>query len=241
MYPRYKTWFEENGKECKAVIGISGGIDSSVVVALCKEALGEERVLGIMMLQGRQKDIDESILLCKHLDIPNHTINIGDLVNTAEYEFSNAISMDLSEQTKINIPARIRMATLYAVSQTVNGRVVNTSNLSESFVGYDTRWGDSVGDYSPLFNLTKTEIRQLAIELELPKILVHKQPQDGLCGQTDEEKFGFTYEQLDKYIRCGEIEDLNIKEKITYMHEKNLFKLMPMCSYIPSKEVIQFD
>lgn len=130
----------------------------------------------------------------------------------------------------MNLPPRIRMATLYAVSQSINGRVMNTSNLSESWVGWDTRYGDSVGDYSPLGNLTKTEIRQIAKELGLPDQLANKVPIDGLCGKTDEESFGFTYDVLDRYIRTGLIDDENIRVNIDERHRRNLFKLQPMPS-----------
>lgn len=223
-----KNWFEENGKGCNAVIGISGGIDSSVAAALCVESLGKDRVFGVMMPQGRQSDIADSRLLCEYLDINRCLIPVGTIINTAEYEISTSLDKELSEQTTINLPARIRMSVLYAVSQTVNGRVINTSNLSESYVGYDTRYGDSVGDVSPLGNLTKTEIRMLAKELGLPDKLVNKVPADGLCGMTDEERFGFSYDVLDKYIITGNIDDEDAKRKIDSMHKKNLFKLHEM-------------
>lgn len=224
-----KRWFEINGEDCNAIIGISGGVDSSVVAALCVEALGKDRVIGVKMPNHIQDDIEYSNLLCEHLEIKNYTIDVGlaidDLLNNIHYR---ATDINISEQTKINLPPRIRMATLYAVSQSCNGRVMNTSNLSESYVGYDTRWGDSVGDCSPLGNLTKTEIRLIAKELNLPDELINKVPSDGLCGLTDEDRFGFTYEVLDKYIREGIIDDVKAQAKIDEMHYKNLFKLSPM-------------
>lgn len=223
-------WFEQNGKGCNAVIGISGGIDSSVVSALCVEALGKDRVLGVLLPRGEQRDICFADMLCDYLDIKRVELNINDTVNALELQLSLA-RINESEQTRINLQPRIRMATLYAVSQSVNGRVANTSNLSESWVGWDTKFGDSVGDFSPLFNLTKTEIRLIGKELGLPEILVNKTPVDGLCGQTDEDKFGFTYDVLDKYIRTGICEDEKIKNKIDSMHKKNLFKLEPMPSF----------
>ena len=223
-------WFEQNGKDCNAVIGISGGVDSSVVAALCCEALGRDRVLGVLLPRGEQRDICFSDMLCDHLDIERVELNINDTVNALELQLSLAHIKE-SKQTRINLQPRIRMAALYAVSQSVNGRVANTSNLSESWVGWDTKFGDSVGDFSPLFNLTKTEIRLIGKELGLPDILVNKTPVDGLCGQTDEDKFGFTYDMLDKYIRTGICEDEEIKNKIDSMHKKNLFKLQPMPSF----------
>lgn len=227
-----QQWFEANGDGCQAVVGISGGIDSSVVAALCTKALGKERVLGVLMPCGEQADIRDSKILVNHLDIPWIECNIENSVRGVMQSIESNIS-EVSRQTHINLPPRIRMATLYAVSQSVNGRVINTSNMSESYVGWDTRYGDSVGDCSPLGKITKSEIRLMAKELGLPSELITKKPLDGLCGKTDEESFGFTYEVLDKYIRTGEIEDLDIKEKIDRMHKNNLFKLelMPIFPY----------
>ncbi len=230
-----KNWFNLNGKDCMAVIGISGGKDSSVVAALCVEALGKDRVFGVLMPQGKQKDIDYSYLLCKKLGINYTVIQVGAIINTAEYEISTSLDMPLSTQTTTNLPARIRMATLYAVAQTINGRVANTCNLSEDWVGYATRYGDGAGDFSPLSNFTVTEVKVIGRELGLPKELIEKTPTDGLCGKTDEDNLGFTYDVLDKYIRTGKIDDLSVKEKIDAMHEKNLFKLqsMPHFEYSP--------
>ena len=229
-----RDWFEQNGKDCMAVVGISGGKDSSVVAALCVEALGKDRVFGVMMPQGRQRDIEYSRKLCIFLDIPCTIIPVGTIVDVAEYEIKTSLDEELSTQTKTNLPARIRMATLYAVSQTVNGRVANTCNLSEDFVGYATKFGDAAGDFSPLSQLTVTEVKAIGHELGLPSDLVDKTPTDGLCGKTDEDNLGFTYDVLDKYIRTGEIEDEDIKAKIDSMHEKNLFKLQPMPSFHPN-------
>lgn len=219
-----QDFFDNNGPTCNAVVGISGGLDSSVVATLCCQALGKERVIGVLMPRGEQRDICFADILCDFLNIKRYELNINEAVNAIEMQMSFA-HIKKSDQTLINLPARIRMSTLYAVSQSVNGRVANTSNLSESYVGYDTRWGDSVGDFSPLAFLTKTEIRLIGKELGLPDILVDKTPTDGLCGKTDEDRFGFTYEVLDKYIRTGKIEDLKIKSKIDTMFEKNKFKL----------------
>lgn len=224
-----RDWFEKNGNDCNAVVGISGGLDSSVVAALCVEALGKDRVIGVMMPNGVQTDIDASYQLVNELDIGNYIVNIQSVLD--ELYSKLKMQLDISEQTKINLPARIRMANLYAVSQSVNGRVANTCNLSEDWIGYSTRYGDSVGDFSPLSNLTKTEVKQIAKELGLSENLVEKVPADGLCGKTDEENFGFTYAVLDQYIRTGKIEDMQVKEKIDTLHEKNLFKLKMMDSF----------
>jgi NAD+ synthase len=223
-----RDWFEHNGKNCNAVIGISGGKDSSIVAALCVEALGKERVFGVMMPQNTQSDIDDSYAVVKHLGIKHMVINIGPIVDLALLQLAMFSDMVISEQTKINLPPRIRMSTLYAVSQSVNGRVANTCNLSEDYIGYSTRWGDSVGDFAPLANLTSDEVIAIGDVCSLPYELTHKVPADGLCGKTDEDNFGFSYTVLNKYIRTGICEDEEAKAKIDHMHKKNLFKLMPM-------------
>lgn len=228
-----QDFFEENGKGCNAVVGISGGKDSSVAAALCVEALGKDRVIGVLMPCGEQHDIDCARQLVDHLGIKNYTINIFDAVEAIKKQVSAAI--DLENQSLVNLPPRIRMSTLYAVSQSCNGRVVNTCNLSEDWVGYSTRYGDAAGDFSPLSHLTVREIKEIGTLLGLPSELVHKTPIDGLCGKTDEDNLGFTYETLDKYIREGVIEDMEIKEKIDRMHERNLFKLQLMPAFVPSE------
>lgn len=231
-----RDWFEENGPGCTAVVGISGGKDSSVCAALCVEALGKDRVLGVLMPNGVQNDIDDSRKLVSHLGIDFITINIHEPVENILRSMCDADLASLSNQTVVNLPPRIRMATLYAVSQSVNGRVINTCNLSEDYVGYSTRWGDSVGDVSPLANLTVAEVKAIGRALGLPEELVEKTPSDGLCGKTDEDNLGFTYETLDRYIRTGECPDAEAKEKIDRLHEKNLFKLRPIPSFFPSLE-----
>ena len=226
-----KDFFEQNGKDCSAVVGISGGKDSSVAAALCVEALGRERVIGVLMPCGEQKDIDSAKQLVNHLGIEHYIINVKDAVDGVINNLPKDIT--ITPQTITNIPPRVRMTTLYAVSQSKNGRVVNTCNLSEDWVGYSTRYGDSVGDFSPLSNLTVTEVKEIGHFLGLPHELVEKTPIDGLCGKTDEENLGFTYAMLDKYIRTGVCEDEEIKELIDKKHKQNLFKLqlMPSCPY----------
>lgn len=220
--------FEKNGKNCTAVIGISGGKDSSVVAALCVEALGKDRVLGVLMPNGEQVDIEDSRALVNVLGIENITVNIHNAVLGVKHEVKTALDEHWSVQSSTNLPARIRMATLYAVAQTVNGRVLNTCNLSEDWVGYSTRYGDAAGDFSPLAMLTSDEVIAIGDACGLPYNLTHKTPSDGLCGKTDEDNLGFTYKVLNRYIRTGVCEDIEIKEKIDRMHIKNLFKLQPM-------------
>lgn len=223
-----RDFFDKNGKGCNCVIGISGGKDSSVAAALCAEALGRERVIGVLMPNGEQSDIDIAHRLVDFLGIQGITVNIGPIVQAATQGVQTALSNDMSSQAAVNLPARIRMTVLYAVSQSMNGRVVNTCNLSEDWVGYSTRYGDSAGDFSPLSDLTVTEVKQLGRAAGLPDEFVEKVPSDGLCGKSDEDNLGFSYAVLDRYIRTGEIENLSVKEKIDNLHAKNLFKLQLM-------------
>lgn len=224
-----RDFFENNGKGCNAVVGISGGKDSSIVAALCVEALGKDRVIGVLMPCGEQHDIDMAKLLVNTLGIKHYIINIKDAVEG----IVRNIPFELSAQSKMNLPPRIRMSTLYAVSQSHNGRVANTCNLSEDWVGYSTRYGDSVGDFSPCSFLTVHEMKQIGRLLGLPDVLVDKVPIDGLCGKTDEDNLGFTYAELDRYIREGVIEDQEKKAKIDRMHKMNQFKLELMPAFKP--------
>ena len=226
-----RDFFKNNGPDCNAVIGISGGKDSSVAAALCVEALGKDRVIGVLMPKGEQADIDCSLKLVNHLGIKYFTVNIGETVEALKSALPKNI--EITAQTVTNIPPRVRMTVLYAISQSNNGRVVNTCNLSEDWVGYSTRYGDSVGDFSPLSNLTVAEVKQIGHILNLPQDLVEKVPIDGLCGKTDEENLGFTYAVLDKYIRTGICEDPEIKELIDKKHKANLFKLQLMPTFKP--------
>lgn len=226
-----KDFFEENGKGCNAVIGISGGKDSTVAAALCVEALGRDRVIGVLMPKGVQGDIDCAYKLVNHLGIKHFEVNIKDAVDGILNNFPK--DLEILEQTKINISPRIRMTTLYAISQSLNGRVVNTCNLSEDWVGYSTRYGDAAGDFSPLSNLTVTEVKEIGKILGLPLDLIEKTPIDGLSGKTDEENLGFTYAVLDRYIRDGKIDDEKTKEIIDRRHKANLFKLQLMPAFKP--------
>lgn len=226
-----RKYFEENGPECNAVVGISGGKDSTIVAALCVEALGKERVVGVLMPCGEQVDIEDSRRVVEHLGIQSYFVNIQSPVDSILFRIH--IKMKVSEQTRINLPARIRMTTLYAVAQSLpnGGRVANTCNRSEDFVGYSTKFGDSAGDFSPLANLLVSEVIQIGHELKLPADLINKTPSDGLCGKTDEDNLGFTYAQLEQFILNGTTGDKYLDDKIARMHEYNLHKLQPMPSF----------
>ncbi len=228
-----KDYFNENGKGCKAIIGISGGCDSSVTAKLCVEALGKENVIGVLMPCGIQHDIDVSLALVKLLDIKYHVINIEEPVAQLRELIGKELDTDPNsvDAYKTNTPARIRMTTLYGISALYGGRVANTCNLSEDWIGYSTKFGDAAGDFSPISDFTKTEVRELGRELGLPSLFVEKIPEDGMSGKSDEEKLGFTYEVLDKYIRTGVCEDSKIKDRIDYLHKINLHKIEPMKAY----------
>ena len=222
-----QKWFEKNGKGCNAVIGISGGKDSTVCAGLLVKALGKDRVIGVLMPNGEQADISDSHKIVDFLGIKYYTINIQEAYESIlKYmEFHNDLNGKVTKQTKENLPPRLRMSTLYAISQSVNGRVCNTCNLSEDWVGYSTRYGDSVGDFSPLSNYTVTEVRQIGHYLGLPTELVDKTPADGLCGKSDEDNLGFTYAELDQYIRDGILPEPKKKIEIDNRYVKNRFKL----------------
>lgn len=237
-----REWFEENGKGCKAVIGVSGGKDSLVVSKLCVEALGADRVIGVMMPCGVQKDISDSIRVCEYLGIKNYTINIEGAVNATLKQMKDA-GIEISNQTIVNLPPRIRMSTLYAVSQSHNGRVSNNCNLSEDICGFSTRYGDSVGDFSPLSNLTTVEIVQIGDYLGIPYDLVHKVPMDGLNVNendeyiTDEDILGVRYSDIHTYARePHKLMESNpeVYEAIREKERKNAFKLKPMPAYNPN-------
>ena len=233
-----RDYFDHNGPGCTAVVGISGGKDSSVTAALCVEALGKDKVLGVLMPDGIQSDIADAIALVEHLDIKHLVVNIGDTTKalTAAIEGAEGfvlVAANMSRDSIINMPARLRMTTLYAVGQSLpkGGRVANTCNRSEDYVGYSTKYGDAAGDFSPLQNILVEEVRQLGYELGLPDFFINKTPSDGLSGQTDEDKLGFTYAQLDHYILTGQCQDPDIKAKIDSMHAMNMHKLQLMPAF----------
>ena len=222
-----RDYFSVNGDDCCAVIGISGGKDSSVAAALCAKALGPERVYGVLMPRGEQWDIGISKDLVDYLGIKRSVINIKNSAD-AVFDLIKNAGLEINEIAAINTPARIRMTVLYAVSAIVGGRVVNTCNLSEDWVGYSTKFGDSAGDFSPLSRLTVTEVKAIGRALELPTKFIEKIPEDGLSGLTDEAKLGFSYDILDRYIRDGVCEDSKIREKIDKLHSINGHKILPM-------------
>ena len=228
-----REWFEENGKGCNAVVSISGGKDSTVCAALCVEALGKDRVIGVLQPDGEQVDIADSYKVCDLLGIRHITINInkakGALMEALLFQTnSNFAITEITEQAVQNLPPRLRMATVYLVSQCMNGRVINTCNLSETLLGWETRWGDAVGDIALLADFTVQEVKELGYELGLPKELIDKTPSDGLCGKSDEDKMGISYKVLDTYIREGIEGDKEMMDKIHKRVKENMFKHKPI-------------
>ena len=226
-------WMAEQMNACHgktAVIGISGGKDSSTVAALAVAAYGRENVLGVLMPDGVQPDIDYSQALVQHLDLPHTTINIHDAVQGVLNEMEKA-GLTPSRQTKVNLPSRVRMATLYAVAQSVEGGIViNTSNLSEDWVGYCTIYGDSAGAFSPLGMYTTEEVVALGRQLGLPEKFLIKPPSDGLTGKTDEDNLGFSYHAVNEYVRKG-VADPAIKEQIDHKHRVSRCKFQTIPVY----------
>lgn len=234
-----REWFNENGKDCNAIIGISGGKDSTVVAALLVEALGKDRVIGVMMPNHIQDDIDDSIAVCKALGIKNYTVDIGTAYDVLIDNICLRTDIDeLTQQTVTNLPPRLRMATLYAIGQSKNGRVANTCNLSETLLSWETRWGDAVGDFAPIVNLTVSEVIAvgyvLANKYNIPIELIDKTPSDGLCGSSDEEKLGILYKDMDSYIRTGKAPSEDVKNKIDYRLNTYRFKRKPIPAYVPA-------
>lgn len=232
-------WFAENGMGCNAVIGISGGKDSTVVAALLARALGPTRVVGVMLPDGKQADIEDSKEIIDWLVINGIELNIGSVTRDIHSRLAEAriqrkytgINTLLTQQADENLPPRIRMAALYMVAQCCNGRVSNNCNLSENWIGYSTIYGDTAGDFSPISCFTASEVIEIGRTLDIPEKFLVKAPSDGLCGKTDEDKLGFTYAVLDRYLRTGEIDDLEVKKVIDTMHKKNEFKHKPMAAF----------
>ena len=230
-----QTWFGANGPTAKAVIGISGGKDSTVTAALLARALGKDRVIGVMMPNGEQEDIEDSIEACKAIGIKTVTINIQLPFKTMLREYTEENEATASVDAEVNLQPRLRMAALYMVAQSLpeGGRVINTCNRSEDFVGWATKFGDCAGDLSVIGNLTVTEIVAIGRKLEeVPRRLVEKAPADGLCGQTDDDKFGFHYADIDNYILLGTSgsEDIDKKIEKMYNESRHKYRPMPMCT-----------
>lgn len=220
-----KNYFADNGSaDTCAVIGISGGKDSTIAAALCARAIGSDRVIGVLMPNGEQEDIDVARRVCEHLGIQSMELNIKDITYSFYDTLINFSDSTLNSKVYNNSPARIRMSLLYAVAAMVGGRVVCTCNRSEEYVGWSTKYGDAAGDFAPLLDYTVREVKTIGQYLGLPDEFVNKVPIDGLCGKTDEESFGFTYEQLDAYILDAEVPDVNTLGNIKWLNKNSKHK-----------------
>lgn len=231
-----KKYFVENGnKDTKAVIGISGGKDSTIAAALLVRALGADRVVGVKMPNGTQSDIDDAVEVCNLLGIRHFNINIGDAYNHLISDFMNT-NLNVNSQIETNTPARLRMTTLYMVAAAVGGRVINTGNASELYVGYTTKYGDLAGDFAILKDYYVREILEIGDNLdEIPAHLIHKIPGDGMSGKTDEDNMGFSYDVLDAYLLDEVVPDYDTLRKIEERHERNLHKRAVALPYIRVK------
>lgn len=221
-----REWFEKNGNDKKAIIGMSGGKDSTITAALLVKSLGKERVIGVMMPDINQ-GLNDADKICEWLGIKCMKVDLAEITTAFNpYILTGDVDLQWSKQTLQNIPPRIRMTMLYAIAQTYNGFVSNNCNLCEDYIGYSTKWGDAAGDFSLLAKLTVDEIKQLGDYMGIPKEWVHKTPDDGLpFSSPDEEKFGFSYHILSDYIRGIAQPEQEIRDKILKMHQVNLHKL----------------
>lgn len=239
-----QRWFQENGPDTTAVIGISGGKDSTIAAALTAQALGPDRILGILMPNGHQGDLEDAKRVVRHLGIRGTIVNIGEVTSAIERAMVNGKPVDgeplrpeITDNVHINIPPRVRMTMIRAHAQAIpnGGRFINTCNLSEDYIGYSTKDGDGTGDVAPLEQYTASEVVQIGLTdfLNLPHDLVRKTPMDGLCGKSDEENIGFSYAVLDRFIRTGECDDPKVLDMIMKRHNANKHKLMRMVSCPP--------
>ena len=230
-----REYFLHNGPDSNAIIGISGGKDSTVAAKLLVDALGADRVIGVRMPQGHQEDIDDAREICDWLGIKSYEINIFDACKNLYDEFEWIPELCINKQITTNTPARVRMTVLYMVAAACSGRVVNTCNASEDYVGYSTKFGDAAGDFSILGDYYVKEVIQIGLALGIPEKWVTKIPADGMCGKSDEDNLGFTYEQLDKYLIDGMPLPYEIETKIEHMHEysRHKYRSMPICKRKP--------
>lgn len=236
---RIINWIKDYAEKTNmkgAIFGCSGGKDSTIVAALLERALGKDKVLAVLMPNGVQKDIDDSLRVVKHLNL-NYTIfNIGTaydaFVKEGKDEIIGNLNIGFTEEALINVAPRFRMTTLYTIGQSIGFRVCGTGNASEIFIGYCTKWGDAASDFNPIANYTSEEVIAIGDYLDLPYDLVHKTPSDGLCGKSDEDRLGFTYKDLNKYIN-DDYKDLTVElvEKFYKLHLQcqHKFEKIPTC------------
>lgn len=237
-----KDYFCQNaGPDTKAVIGISGGKDSTIVAYLCAAALGKERVVGVKMPCGEQHDIDCADKVIRELEIDDFEINIGVLNQAFQSEMKIALDTnELPTGVTYNAPPRFRMMVVYGIAAAIGGRVANTSNYSERYIGWSTKWGDGAGDFAPLANYTVEEVLNIGKEIGIPDDLLYKTPEDGLTGTSDEQAIGVEYAIIDNFIRSNELPDYDACRIIKERYETNLHKMQ--AQQLPSpRPLLEFD
>ncbi len=227
-----KQKIHESGSKGIAV-GLSGGIDSSVIAVLSKKAAGENVIGVIMPCHSNPKDTEHAKLLANKFGIKTETV---DLLPVYEKMLSSIPEKE-SKIAKANLKARLRMATLYYIANAHNYLVAGTGNKTEIMIGYFTKYGDGGIDMEPIGDLYKTEVRKLAKDLEIPDEIIDKPPSAGLWeGQTDEDEMGITYEELDNILEAIEKDetekiDKEKLEKVKEMIQKSEHKrhVPPVC------------
>ena len=228
----WMTEFKNKNNVKGVVLGLSGGKDSTVVAMLAKKVFGNN-VLAVSMPNGDQKDISDVQAIIKSLELTAVTINIKNTFDQLIYD----THMNISEKAKTNIAPRIRMTVLYSIAQSYGYLVIGTGNKSEAMIGWTTKFGDSACDFNPIGHLTCSEVieigKELAEEFGLDVSYIVKKPADGLTSKTDEDNFGFTYEELDNYLLYN-IEGPNI-DKI-----KSMIKWTEHKRRMPPK-VVEYD
>ncbi len=213
-----------------AVIGISGGKDSAVVAGLFSKALGSENVIGIWMpCHSKNEDYQNALLVSKTFGFELKEFDLTNIYESyvTQIKDSNDVSDNELVDANINIKPRLRMSTLYyyAAMLSKNGTYIvpGTSNKCELYVGYFTKGGDNVSDISVLGDLTVDEVIEIGEYIGVPDKVIHKVPDDGLSGKTDEEKLGVKYSDIAKVINNEKV-DSDTYEKIKRLHERNKHK-----------------
>lgn len=241
---RVVTWtrqFLDEFHDRPLVIGISGGKDSTITAAALAEAVGPNRILGVLLPNGKQNDIGVARRVCDFLEIQHVQLNIfpmyDAMLRQIKLNIPNMRNEVFNSIVRSNAPCRCRTTMLYTIANQFHGRVVNTCNLSESYVGYDTKWGDQCGDFNLFQDYTASEVKAMGYSLGVAKEFIEKAPDDGMCGQTDEERWGFTYEYLDAWLRSTRGHENETDRKIIEMHQAAMHKLLavklPHPEYLP--------
>ncbi len=228
--------FVKNANADGVAIGNSGGKDSATVIAIATMALGKDRVVTVAMpCSSIPADLEDAKLVAATFDVPLLEVNITNECNSLIEKINTQLNnknliKEMNKEAIINTKPRLRMTTIYAVAKALNYLVIGTGNLCEGFVGYTTKWGDSACDFNPIANFTVEEVLKIGEILGVPEKIIKKAPNDGLGGQTDEEKMGITYKQIAEYIEKGTTDNQAI-EKIERMHKISKHKREKIPTY----------